>query len=86
RLIHKSLNVVKETQNNRRCRSTRINTKSRNQRIIPVQNSGMNNAELRGAFLIEDLFKADAVKLVYSENDRAVIGPQCRCKRNWLQQ
>jgi 4-deoxy-L-threo-5-hexosulose-uronate ketol-isomerase len=34
----------------------------------------MKTAELREAFLIEDLFKTDAIKLAYSENDRAVIG------------
>jgi 4-deoxy-L-threo-5-hexosulose-uronate ketol-isomerase len=42
--------------------------------IDTVRAKGMNTAELREAFLIEDLFQPDAVKLVYSEHDRAVIG------------
>ena len=35
---------------------------------------GMITSELRASFLIENLFWPDAVELVYSENDRAVIG------------
>jgi len=42
--------------------------------IDPVRAKGMNTAELREAFLLENLFQPDVVILVYSENDRAVIG------------
>jgi len=42
--------------------------------IDTVRAKSMNTAELREAFLIEDLFQPDTVKLIYSENDRAVIG------------
>jgi 4-deoxy-L-threo-5-hexosulose-uronate ketol-isomerase len=42
--------------------------------IDTVRAKSLNTAELREAFLIEDLFQPDSVKLVYSENDRAVIG------------
>lgn len=42
--------------------------------IDPIRARSMTTSELREAFLIEDLFQPDSVKLVYSENDRAIIG------------
>jgi len=42
--------------------------------IDPIRAKGLSTAELRQAFLLEDLFAADAVALAYSENDRAIIG------------
>ncbi len=39
-----------------------------------VRFSRMNTAELREAFLIEDLFPQDAFRLVYSHIDRAIVG------------
>lgn len=36
--------------------------------------SGMTTAELREYFLIEGLFKPDAIELVYTDLDRAVLG------------
>lgn len=42
--------------------------------IDPVRAKSMNTSELREAFLLEDLFQPEAIKLAYSENDRAVIG------------
>ncbi|NUO79995.1 5-dehydro-4-deoxy-D-glucuronate isomerase [candidate division KSB1 bacterium] len=42
--------------------------------IDPVRAKSLNTSELREAFLLEDLFQPEAIKLVYSENDRAVIG------------
>jgi len=34
----------------------------------------MTSEELRGSFLVADLFGADAIRLVYSDVDRAIIG------------
>lgn len=42
--------------------------------IDPVRAKGMKTAELREAFLLENLFRPEEISLVYSENDRAVIG------------
>jgi 4-deoxy-L-threo-5-hexosulose-uronate ketol-isomerase len=42
--------------------------------IDPIRTKSLTTSELREAYLLEDLFQPDAVKLVYSENDRAVIG------------
>ena len=42
--------------------------------IDPVRAKSMNTAELREAFLLENLFRPEEISLVYSENDRAVIG------------
>lgn len=42
--------------------------------IDPVRAQHMNTAELREAFLLENLFRPDEIILAYSENDRAVIG------------
>jgi len=42
--------------------------------IDPVRAKSMATAELREAFLLEDLFQPESIKLVYSENDRAVVG------------
>ncbi len=42
--------------------------------IDPIRTKSMTTSELREAFLIEDLFQPDSVKLVYSENDRAIVG------------
>ena len=42
--------------------------------IDPVRARGLNTAELREAFLLENLFQPESVQLIYSENDRAVIG------------
>ena len=42
--------------------------------IDPVRAKSMNTSELREAFLLEDLFQPEAIKLSYSENDRAIIG------------
>lgn len=42
--------------------------------IDPIRAKSMNTTELREAFLLENLFQPDTVNLVYSENDRAVIG------------
>jgi 4-deoxy-L-threo-5-hexosulose-uronate ketol-isomerase len=40
----------------------------------PIRTKSLTTSELREAFLLEDLFQPDKVHLVYSENDRAVIG------------
>lgn len=42
--------------------------------IDPVRTKSMTTSELREAFLIDELFQPDSVKLVYSENDRAIAG------------
>ena len=42
--------------------------------IDPLRAKSLNTAELREAFLLKDLFQPESIKLVYSENDRAVIG------------
>jgi 4-deoxy-L-threo-5-hexosulose-uronate ketol-isomerase len=42
--------------------------------IDPIRTKSLNTSELREVFLIEELFQAGKVQLVYSENDRAVIG------------
>ncbi len=42
--------------------------------IDPARAKSMNTAELREAFLLENLFRPEEISLVYSENDRAVIG------------
>jgi 4-deoxy-L-threo-5-hexosulose-uronate ketol-isomerase len=39
-----------------------------------VRSAGMSTGELRASFLVEDLFSAGAVKLVYVDLDRTVIG------------
>jgi 4-deoxy-L-threo-5-hexosulose-uronate ketol-isomerase len=39
-----------------------------------VRYARMSTAELRGTFLVEDLFEPDRVKLVYVDLDRTVIG------------
>ena len=40
----------------------------------PVRFSRMTTQEVRENFLVENLFKPDAVKIVYSDVDRAIIG------------
>lgn len=40
----------------------------------PAQIPGFDTAALRSRFLVEDLFAADAVRTVYSHEDRMVIG------------
>lgn len=40
----------------------------------PREVASMNTAELRANFLMENLFQADAIELVYSHYDRMVIG------------
>ena len=40
----------------------------------PSQVSGFATADLRGHYLVEDLFPADRVRLVYSHQDRTVVG------------
>jgi 4-deoxy-L-threo-5-hexosulose-uronate ketol-isomerase len=42
--------------------------------IDPVRTRSMTTAEIREAFLLEELFQYDKVQLVYSEIDRAIIG------------
>ncbi|MCI0691947.1 5-dehydro-4-deoxy-D-glucuronate isomerase [candidate division KSB1 bacterium] len=42
--------------------------------IDPVRSRSLTTSELREAFLLADLFRPEVVKLVYSENDRAVVG------------
>lgn len=42
--------------------------------IDPIRAKGMTTSELRQAFLIEQVFASDAIKLAYVENDRAIIG------------
>lgn len=42
--------------------------------VDPVRAKSMNTSELREAFLLEDLFQAESMKLTYSEIDRAVAG------------
>jgi 4-deoxy-L-threo-5-hexosulose-uronate ketol-isomerase len=42
--------------------------------IDPIRAKNMTTSELREAFLIEDLFQPDSVRLAYSENDRAIVG------------
>jgi 4-deoxy-L-threo-5-hexosulose-uronate ketol-isomerase len=42
--------------------------------IDAVRTKSMTTSELREAFLIDELFQPDSLKLVYSENDRAIIG------------
>lgn len=42
--------------------------------VDPVRAKSMNTSELREAFLLEDLFQAESMKLTYSEIDRAVVG------------
>ena len=42
--------------------------------IDPIRYQRMNTQELRESFLIEDLYKDDEVKLVYSHVDRAIVG------------
>jgi 4-deoxy-L-threo-5-hexosulose-uronate ketol-isomerase len=42
--------------------------------IDPIRTKSLNTSELREVFLIEELFQAGKVQLVYSGNDRAVIG------------
>jgi 4-deoxy-L-threo-5-hexosulose-uronate ketol-isomerase len=40
----------------------------------PSQVSGFGTADLRAHYLVEDLFPADHVRLVYSHQDRTVVG------------
>ncbi len=40
----------------------------------PVRFERMNTAETRESFLIESLFRPDAIELVYSHADRAIVG------------
>jgi 4-deoxy-L-threo-5-hexosulose-uronate ketol-isomerase len=40
----------------------------------PVRFARMNTAELREAFLVEDLFVPDRLRLIYSHVDRAIVG------------
>ncbi|MGH7494756.1 MAG: 5-dehydro-4-deoxy-D-glucuronate isomerase [bacterium] len=40
----------------------------------PRLTKSMPTAELRESFLLEELFQTDTVRLVYSENDRAIVG------------
>src|SRR5512141_1553468 len=40
----------------------------------PQSFSRMNSAEIRAEFLVADLFAPDAIKLVYSNVDRMIIG------------
>lgn len=42
--------------------------------LDPVRTKSLTSAEIRASFLLENLFQQDALHLVYSENDRAVIG------------
>jgi 4-deoxy-L-threo-5-hexosulose-uronate ketol-isomerase len=42
--------------------------------IDPIRTKSLTTSELREAFLLEDLFQSDVIKLAYSENDRAIIG------------
>ncbi len=52
--------------------------------IDPVRAKSMNTAELREAFLSEDLFQPESIKLIYSENDRAIIGGAIPLKEKLL--
>jgi 4-deoxy-L-threo-5-hexosulose-uronate ketol-isomerase len=40
----------------------------------PKETAGMNTAELRNNFLVETLFSANAIHLVYSHYDRMILG------------
>lgn len=40
----------------------------------PVRYTQMTSEELRGNFLVADLFGADTIKMVYSDVDRAIVG------------
>src|SRR5579864_5608790 len=40
----------------------------------PKETSEMNTEELRNAFLVSELIKEDAIKLVYSHYDRVIVG------------
>jgi 4-deoxy-L-threo-5-hexosulose-uronate ketol-isomerase len=40
----------------------------------PVRTAGMTTAELRGCYLVQDLFAAGEVRLAYCDADRAVLG------------
>jgi 4-deoxy-L-threo-5-hexosulose-uronate ketol-isomerase len=48
----------------------------------PVRFSRMTTGELRQTFLIDSLFGADEIRLVYSDLDRAVIGSAVPVKKN----
>jgi 4-deoxy-L-threo-5-hexosulose-uronate ketol-isomerase len=50
--------------------------------IDPVRTKSLTTSELRETFLLEHLFQSDAVNLVYSEIDRAVIGAAVPAKEN----
>ncbi len=50
--------------------------------IDPIRTKSLTTSELREAFLLENLFQSDAVNLVYSEIDRAVIGGAVPVKEN----
>lgn len=52
--------------------------------IDPIRTKSLTTSELREAFLLEDLFQVDYVKLVYSEIDRAVVGGIVPVKENLL--
>ena len=47
----------------------------------PVRYETMNPAELRKAFLLEDLFQADELRLVYSDLDRTIVGGALPCNK-----
>jgi 4-deoxy-L-threo-5-hexosulose-uronate ketol-isomerase len=47
----------------------------------PVRYAQMTSEELRRSFLVADLFGADAIRIVYSDVDRAIIGSAVPVKR-----
>ena len=40
----------------------------------PVRSARMSTEELRESFLVDSLFGADSISMVYSDRDRAVVG------------
>jgi 4-deoxy-L-threo-5-hexosulose-uronate ketol-isomerase len=45
--------------------------------LHPEHAGAMGTAELRGNFLVEALFSSDQLRLVYSYNDRLIVGGAC---------
>ncbi len=41
----------------------------------PLRAEAMSTEELRGSFLVDSLFAADRISLVFSDLDRAIVGP-----------
>ena len=46
-----------------------------------VRYETMSTKELRQSFLLDNLFKKDEIKLVYTDADRAIIGSAVPTKR-----